>query len=140
MIMKPWNICTTIWTSCLNLVTFSRTWMTTVFNVCHGLKELGLFLVTRINEFIILFIECLDRLIRLTPWWRLLNFDLVILLCKTDLLNCYVQVNPHTHQLKLCDFGSAKVLVNFHPALVINGVTKSSCFIAWCWSAFRFIR
>lgn len=23
------------------------------------------------------------------------------------------QVNPHTHQLKLCDFGSAKVLVSF---------------------------
>lgn len=24
----------------------------------------------------------------------------------------YFQVNPHTHQLKLCDFGSAKVLVS----------------------------
>lgn len=24
---------------------------------------------------------------------------------------CGTQVNPHTHQLKLCDFGSAKVLV-----------------------------
>lgn len=28
-----------------------------------------------------------------------------------------IQVNPHTHQLKLCDFGSAKVLVSIsgHP-------------------------
>jgi serine/threonine protein kinase len=26
-----------------------------------------------------------------------------------------VQVNPHTHQLKLCDFGSAKVLVKGEP-------------------------
>lgn len=26
----------------------------------------------------------------------------------------YVQVNPHTHQLKLCDFGSAKVLVSIY--------------------------
>ena len=24
-----------------------------------------------------------------------------------------VQVNPHTHQVKLCDFGSAKVLVRY---------------------------
>lgn len=24
----------------------------------------------------------------------------------------FVQVNPHTHQVKLCDFGSAKVLVS----------------------------
>lgn len=24
------------------------------------------------------------------------------------------QVNPHTHQLKLCDFGSAKVLVSIY--------------------------
>lgn len=32
-----------------------------------------------------------------------------------------VQVNPHTHQLKLCDFGSAKVLVRFMPLpLVID--------------------
>lgn len=30
-------------------------------------------------------------------------------------LNCVLswQVNPHTHQLKLCDFGSAKVLVRY---------------------------
>ena len=26
---------------------------------------------------------------------------------------CSCQVNPHTHQLKLCDFGSAKVLVRY---------------------------
>lgn len=26
-----------------------------------------------------------------------------------------LQVNPHTHQLKLCDFGSAKVLVKGEP-------------------------
>lgn len=32
-----------------------------------------------------------------------------------------VQVNPHTHQLKLCDFGSAKMLVSFMPLpLVID--------------------
>ena len=28
-----------------------------------------------------------------------------------DLVFILQQVNPHTHQLKLCDFGSAKVLV-----------------------------
>ncbi|XVF16956.1 hypothetical protein REPUB_Repub10bG0075400 [Reevesia pubescens] len=27
----------------------------------------------------------------------------------------HVQVNPHTHQLKLCDLGSAKVLVKGEP-------------------------
>lgn len=31
------------------------------------------------------------------------------------------QVNPHTHQLKLCDFGSAKVLVRICPASVCGG-------------------
>lgn len=29
------------------------------------------------------------------------------------ILHFLEQVNPHTHQLKLCDFGSAKVLVGF---------------------------
>ena len=30
------------------------------------------------------------------------------------LTECFsVQVNPHTHQVKLCDFGSAKVLVRY---------------------------
>jgi serine/threonine protein kinase len=33
---------------------------------------------------------------------------LVVLKC---VFSC--QVNPHTHQLKLCDFGSAKVLVRY---------------------------
>lgn len=31
-----------------------------------------------------------------------------------------IQVNPHTHQLKLCDFGSAKVLVSFMLYLLIR--------------------
>lgn len=29
------------------------------------------------------------------------------------IVSYFVQVNPHTHQVKLCDFGSAKVLVCF---------------------------
>jgi serine/threonine protein kinase len=40
-----------------------------------------------------------------------------------------VQVNPHTHQLKLCDFGSAKVLVGFHATLVIDGCVLFICFV-----------
>lgn len=36
-------------------------------------------------------------------------------------LVCVVQVNPHTHQLKLCDFGSAKVLVRCDEMFVICG-------------------
>lgn len=31
----------------------------------------------------------------------------------SDFTDVVVQVNPHTHQLKICDFGSAKVLVRF---------------------------
>ena len=30
-----------------------------------------------------------------------------------DFRSVVLQVNPHTHQLKICDFGSAKVLVRF---------------------------
>lgn len=38
-----------------------------------------------------------------------------------DLVFILQQVNPHTHQLKLCDFGSAKVLVcAFIPRAEIN--------------------
>lgn len=31
--------------------------------------------------------------------------------------NALFQVNPHTHQVKLCDFGSAKVLVIPSPSV-----------------------
>lgn len=33
-------------------------------------------------------------------------------------------MNPHTHQLKLCDFGSAKVLVSFCPTLNCKSIGK----------------
>lgn len=31
---------------------------------------------------------------------------------RTDIF--LLQVNPHTHELKICDFGSAKMLVSLH--------------------------
>lgn len=40
-----------------------------------------------------------------------LTFLLIILESDDSFL---LQVNPHTHQLKLCDFGSAKKLVSFY--------------------------
>ncbi|XP_076906773.1 shaggy-related protein kinase kappa-like [Bidens hawaiensis] len=36
-------------------------------------------------------------------------------ICHRDIKPRTYQVNPHTHQLKLCDFGSAKVLVKGEP-------------------------
>jgi glycogen synthase kinase 3 beta len=36
-------------------------------------------------------------------------------------------VNPSTHQLKLCDFGSAKVLVSFHMTLGIYACLFFPC-------------
>ncbi|KMZ71458.1 putative Protein kinase [Zostera marina] len=38
-----------------------------------------------------------------------------ILVCHRDIKPQNLLVNPHTHQLKLCDFGSAKVLVKGEP-------------------------
>jgi glycogen synthase kinase 3 beta len=35
--------------------------------------------------------------------------------CHRDIKPQNILVNPHTHQLKLCDFGSAKVLVQGEP-------------------------
>ncbi|RCV33066.1 hypothetical protein SEVIR_2G345500v4 [Setaria viridis] len=35
--------------------------------------------------------------------------------CHRDIKPQNLLVNPHTHQLKLCDFGSAKVLVKGEP-------------------------
>lgn len=38
-------------------------------------------------------------------------FSLITWLSAVDQYALLFQVNPHTHQVKLCDFGSAKVLV-----------------------------
>ncbi|WJX72436.1 Glycogen synthase kinase-3 MsK-3 [Trifolium repens] len=35
--------------------------------------------------------------------------------CHRDVKPQNLMVNPHTHQLKICDFGSAKVLVKGEP-------------------------
>ncbi|KAK6121224.1 hypothetical protein DH2020_044998 [Rehmannia glutinosa] len=41
-------------------------------------------------------------------------------ICHRDIKPQNLLVNPHTHQLKLCDFGSAKVLVSLSETWVIN--------------------
>ena len=44
-----------------------------------------------------------------------LKFHGVIGVCHRDIKPQNILVNPHSHQLKLCDFGSAKVLVKGEP-------------------------
>lgn len=39
-------------------------------------------------------------------------FSLLITMHAQDEFVIYMQVNPNTHQLKICDFGSAKMLVS----------------------------
>ncbi|MED6143129.1 transcriptional activator [Stylosanthes scabra] len=41
-------------------------------------------------------------------------------ICHRDIKPQNLLVNPHTHQLKLCDFGSAKVLVKGEPNLILQ--------------------
>ncbi|MCD9561362.1 hypothetical protein HAX54_020423 [Datura stramonium] len=48
-------------------------------------------------------------------WWVLAYIHNCIGICHRDIKPQNLLVNPHTHQLKLCDFGSAKVLVKGEP-------------------------
>lgn len=56
--------------------------------------------------------------------------------CHRDIKPQNLLVNPHTHQVKLCDFGSAKVLVSFHEMSELK--QRDSTVIYWwsmvvCW-------
>ncbi|EYU35064.1 hypothetical protein MIMGU_mgv1a020168mg, partial [Erythranthe guttata] len=45
----------------------------------------------------------------------MLDMNRVVGICQRDIKPQSLLVNPHTHQLKICDFGSAKVLVLGEP-------------------------
>lgn len=50
-------------------------------------------------------------------------------LCQFLIVDVNVQVNPHTHQLKLCDFGSAKVLVSINVMQLAYGRVHLAFFL-----------
>ncbi|KAL9170063.1 hypothetical protein ABFS82_04G119600 [Erythranthe guttata] len=55
---------------------------------------------------------------------RVLNYiHRVVGICHRDIKPQNLLVNPHTHQLKICDFGSAKVLL-----LLTSFRPSTSCF------------
>lgn len=60
-------------------------------------------------------LECATETLSLRTYWFVSMPCVFHLLVGVLVIKCqyglYLQVNPHTHQVKLCDFGSAKVLV-----------------------------
>lgn len=53
-----------------------------------------------------------------------MNFFVLVVTWKLLADRIVVQVNPHTHQVKLCDFGSAKVLVGLSFCVLSLDIAK----------------